>query len=273
MKKLFLLDIKKLDENLEGIDRPVEKVLKRYELNIGDYETCEFSEAIFIRLGWSNKYKDTIFSFRTIFCKIIEIYSRNIELKLKNGKKIKYYFRNNTLEYEIGGKWKPEYSYTKAKLYKKAIDDEECILKELFNEIKEKDIYKKLEEVAKLLDSLSNFTPHPGYPFNQAKGCLSGVADSLNLMIDKVQACIDDGDGLEYDNKIIELSYNAIRDVKLTKKVKGIAKCYKLIIKTNRKNLKFFARPKENYFFGESDENDFYILENFYFFLKDKIEK
>lgn len=205
MKKLFLLDIKKLDENLEGIDRPVEKVLKRYELNIGDYETCEFSEAIFIRLGWSNKYKDTIFSFRTIFCKIIEIYSRNIELKLKNGQKIKYYFRNNTLEYEIDGKWKPKYSYTKARLYNKAIYDEECILKELFNEIKKKDIYKKLEEVAELLDSLSNFTPHPGYPFNQAKGCLSDLADSLNLMIDKVQACIDDGDGLEYDNKIIEL--------------------------------------------------------------------
>ena len=78
---------------------------------------------------------------------------------------------------------------------------------------------------------------------------------------------------IENDNKIIELSYNTIRDVKLTKKGKGIAKCYKLIIKTNRKNLKFFARPKENYFFGESDENDFYILENFYFFLKNKIEK
>ena len=78
---------------------------------------------------------------------------------------------------------------------------------------------------------------------------------------------------IENDNKIIELSYNAIRDVKLTKKGKGIAKCYKLIIKTNRKNLKFFVRSKENYFFGESDENDFYILENFYFFLKDKIEK
>jgi len=78
---------------------------------------------------------------------------------------------------------------------------------------------------------------------------------------------------IENDNKIIELSYNAIRDVKLTKKGKGIAKCYKLIIKTNRKNLKFFVRPKKNYFFGESDENDFYILENFYFFLKDKIEK
>ena len=77
---------------------------------------------------------------------------------------------------------------------------------------------------------------------------------------------------IENDNKIIELSYNTIRDVKLTKKGKGIVKCYKLIIKTNRKNLKFFVRSKEN-FFGKSDENDFYILENFYFFLKDKIEE
>ena len=77
---------------------------------------------------------------------------------------------------------------------------------------------------------------------------------------------------IENDNKIIELSYNTIRDVKLTKKGKGIAKCYKLIIKINRKNLKFFARPKENYFFGESDENDFCTLEEFYFFLKEKVE-
>ena len=207
MKKLFLLDIKKFDENLEGIDGPVEKVLKRYELKIGDYETCEFSEAIFIRLGWSNRYKDTIFSFRTIFCKIIEIYSKDIELKLDE-KSIKYYFRNNTLEYEIGGKSENNYLYTKAKLYDKAIYDKKCKLKKLFDKIKNKDIYKKLEEVAKLLDSLSNFTPHPGYPFNQAKGCLSDLADSLNLMIDKVQACINAGDGLKYgnnNNEIIEL--------------------------------------------------------------------
>ena len=70
---------------------------------------------------------------------------------------------------------------------------------------------------------------------------------------------------IENDSKIIELSYNAIRDVKLTKKGKNMAKCYKLIIKTNRKNLKFFVRPKENYFFGGSDENDFCSLEDFYF--------
>ena len=75
---------------------------------------------------------------------------------------------------------------------------------------------------------------------------------------------------IENDSKIIELSYNAIRNVKLTKKGKGMAKCYKLIIKTNRKNLKFFVRPKENYFFGGSDENDFCSLEDFYFFLKER---
>ena len=78
---------------------------------------------------------------------------------------------------------------------------------------------------------------------------------------------------IENDSKIIELAYNAIKDVIFYKKGNGITKCYKLIIKTNRKNLKFFVRSKENYFFGESDENDFYILENFYFFLKNKIEK
>ena len=78
---------------------------------------------------------------------------------------------------------------------------------------------------------------------------------------------------IENDKKIIELAYIAIKDVKFNKKGNNIFKCYKLIIKTNRKNLKFFVRPKENYFFGGSDENDFCSLENFYFFLKEKIEK
>ena len=77
---------------------------------------------------------------------------------------------------------------------------------------------------------------------------------------------------IENDSKIIELSYNAIRDVKLAKKGKGMAKCYKLIIKTNSKDLKFFVRPKRNYF-GGADDNDFDNLENFYLFLKEKISK
>ena len=77
---------------------------------------------------------------------------------------------------------------------------------------------------------------------------------------------------IENDKKLIEISYIAIKDVKFNKKGNGITKCYKLIIKTNRKNLKFFVRTKENYF-GGATKNDFDNLENFYFFLKEKIEK
>ena len=78
---------------------------------------------------------------------------------------------------------------------------------------------------------------------------------------------------IENDSKIIELAYNAIKDVIFYKKGNGITKCYKFIIKTNRKNLKFFVRSKTNYFFGGSDENDFCTLEEFYFFLKKKVGK
>ncbi|WP_339067124.1 hypothetical protein [Fusobacterium animalis] len=77
---------------------------------------------------------------------------------------------------------------------------------------------------------------------------------------------------IENDKKIIELAYIAIKDVKFNKKGNNIFKCYKLIIKTNSKDLKFFVRTKENYF-GGATENDFDNLENFYFFLKEKIEK
>lgn len=67
MKELFLLDIKKIDENLVQSENTIYKTLQRYSCNIGDYENSVLAEAIFIRLGWSNKYKDTIFSFRPFF--------------------------------------------------------------------------------------------------------------------------------------------------------------------------------------------------------------
>ena len=77
---------------------------------------------------------------------------------------------------------------------------------------------------------------------------------------------------IENDKKIIELAYTAIKDVKFNKKGNKISKCYKLVIKTNSKDLKFFVRPKRNYF-GGADDNDFDNLENFYLFLKEKISK
>lgn len=77
---------------------------------------------------------------------------------------------------------------------------------------------------------------------------------------------------IENDKKIIELAYTAIKDIKIDKKGNKISKCYKLVIKTNSKDFKFFVRPKRNYF-GGATENDFDNLENFYFFLREKISK
>ena len=77
---------------------------------------------------------------------------------------------------------------------------------------------------------------------------------------------------IENDKKVIELAYTAIKDIKFDKKGNKISKCYKLVIKTNSKDFKFFVRPKRNYF-GGADEDDFDNLENFYFFLREKISK
>ena len=201
MKKLFLLDYKTIDDSYwNNPDNPVLQMLERYSKGIGDYEQNELTEAIFIRLGWSNKYKDTIFSFRTIICKIIEVYSEKNVIKLNDDKRIKFYFKGNTLRYEINGQQKDKYQYSKEKLYEKAIN-ETIALNQIMNKIfEDKELFERLKIVAGLVDSLSNFTPHPGYPSNQAKGNLENIADNLNLMIDKVQKCINDDKDLLYGN-------------------------------------------------------------------------
>lgn len=209
MKKLFFLDYKTIDDsNLLDTENSILQILKRYSLKIGDYEQNELTEAIFNRLGWSNKYKDSIFSFRTIVCKIFEVYSINHEIKLDSGARIIFYFRNNTLEYEINGQKKKEYRYNKETLFIKATDKNSALQKVVNIIFTDKEIFDKLEIVAKLVDSLSNFTTHPSYPFNQAKGNSKDVADSLNLMIDKVQNCINNNENLKYGDepyKIIEV--------------------------------------------------------------------
>lgn len=208
MKKLFLLDIKKIDDNLQQSENSINKTLQRYESKIGDYENNVLTEAVFIRLGWSNKYKDTIFSFRTLFCKIVEIYSLNNKIKLDNGAVVRFYFRDNVLKYTINDISKESYRYNKETLYKKATTPNSSLYKvlEIISNDEEGTIWNKIAMFSELSDSLSNFTPHLGYPFNQAKGCITEVVDSLNLMVDKIQECIDSEDNLEY----IENGYKKI---------------------------------------------------------------
>lgn len=214
MKNLFLLDMKELDDDLklQHPDDPVYRLLKRYEMGLGDYENNKFTEAIFIRLGWSNQFKDTICSFRTIFYKMVEIYSENNVISLEDNSRIKFSFHNNKLKYSIAGKDYP-YSYNKGQLYTKCTNSEHSLYQVLQLINANVSIWDNLNHFARLVDSLSNFTPHPGYPFNQAKGCLTHVADNFNLMVDKIQTCIEENQDLHYGEK----NYEVVKLEKLKK--------------------------------------------------------
>lgn len=209
MEKLFFIDYKKLDDaDLFKIDNPILRVLRRYSLCISDYENNELTEAIFIRLGWSNRYKDTIFSFFRTICVVLEFYSKICKCKLNNGAEMIFYHDNNSLKYKIDNIEKDRYQYKKSLLYKKATEEGQTLKKVMDNIFRDNLIFTLLKEIAELTDSLSNFTPHPGYPFNQAKGLSNDVLDSLNLMVDKIQACVDEGKELQYGNepnKIVKL--------------------------------------------------------------------
>lgn len=85
MKKLFFLDYKTIDEfgKLPEDTNSVLNILKRYSLEIGDYEKNGFTKAIFNSLGWNTQFRDTIFSFHRIICKTFEVYSNENEIKLR----------------------------------------------------------------------------------------------------------------------------------------------------------------------------------------------
>lgn len=163
------------------------------------------TEAIFSRLGWSNKYKDTIFSFFRTICVVVDFYSKKDKVKLKNGAEIVFNYDSNSLKYKINDSEKPLYQYSKAKLYEKATEEEQSLKKVMDNIFIDDSIFPLLKEIAELTDSLSNFTPHPGYPFNQAKGLSYDVLDSLNLMVDKIQKSIDENAKLKYGNNNYEI--------------------------------------------------------------------
>ncbi len=202
MEKLFFIDYKKLDDaDLFKIDNPILRVLRRYSLYISDYENNELTEAIFIRLGWSNRYKDTIFSFFRTICVVLEFYSKICKCKLNNGAEMIFYHDNNSLKYKIDNIENDRYQYKKSLLYEKATEEGQTLKKVMDNIFRDNLIFPLLKEIAELTDSLSNFTPHPGYPFNQAKGLSNDVLDSLNLMVDKIQACVDEGKELQYGNE------------------------------------------------------------------------
>lgn len=182
----------------------IENMLKRYFSYIGDYENHILTEALFFRLGWSNKYKDTILSFRNILYSTIEYFSN----PQNGGEEITYkrqtvqFYNKNRLSYTIDGN---EHCYKKSILWEKYVDSQQIFHKAMNKVYECNDIIDSLKQVAELSDSMANFMPCPGYPFNQLKGLLEDVGDSLNLMADKIQKSIDDNDELNCNGCIAKL--------------------------------------------------------------------
>lgn len=214
---LFITDFKSLDiPDIAVCNNSIERMLKRYSLGIGDYENNKLTEALFFRMGWSNRFKDTLFSFRNILYSSIEYFSNpqndiTFRITLDDGAEVRFY-NKNILKYTINGKYNEKYCYSKKTLWEK-YQSETCSFHKAMSNISN-DIVDSLKIMAELSDSIANFMPHPGFPFNQAKGRLEDVADSLNLMVDKIQDCIDKKEDLKYDSSYKPVKLERLKEWK-----------------------------------------------------------
>ncbi|MFZ3579518.1 hypothetical protein [Virgibacillus sp. DJP39] len=206
-EKFLLFDIKLwVEETVASLSNPFHRIIKRYELGTGDYENSILAETAFIRLGWSNNSKDIINSFwGTFTCALVEQSKENSWTysdvskgqctdslyDFDNDFKITYCAWNPTTK--LWGK----FVFSKNKFGEKFFA-ENNLHREKAEFLLDK--YPEFIDYADICDSIANFTPCPSYPYNSLKGFLPDVKDYLNLMVDKIQECIDSGKGMKYDN-------------------------------------------------------------------------
>lgn len=197
----YIEDIKNYD-GLNQYNRTIERMMKRYELKKGSYEYSIWAKKLFAEMQWESVTKDIITPFWKVFtAALVWLSSQNEYYRGKwRNKTVRptYIFVNNSIYYRT--------EYNK-------IDDEngfplsKATLGTKYNEgttVHSKYVdavmleFNELIELAEITDSMANFAPCPEKPFNSLKGLLPEVSDFLNLMIDKLQICLDEGVGLEY---------------------------------------------------------------------------
>lgn len=210
-------DIKKYDGLHEYA--PIPRIMKRYELVKGDYEYCEYTAKLFDKLNWESRTKDIITPFWRILTAALVYYSSKFELYrgkwrtdivrptyLFNHKCIYYRTEFNKRDGTVG------LPLSKLKIGTKYFEEESTIHFEYVNAVALK--YNGLSSLAEITDSIANFAPCPDSPFNSLKGLLPDVCDFINLMIDKLQYCIDNNVciDLNFKNDKIHANINKIRE-------------------------------------------------------------
>lgn len=196
-----------------------ERMMKRYSLKNGDYENSILAEAFFLRLGWNNDYKDQIGTLWSIFqasAAYESLHNNWTYNSISHGicKQFLYTLdKNNSLEYwhwDVNRNWKKNH-VSKTFIGRKFFDKNTIHSKKIEAIIGK---YGRLNRISELTDSIANFMPCPGTPYNQLKGILPDVKDFFNLMIDKIQKCLDENKDLTYfyNNKSIVVDLKTLED-------------------------------------------------------------
>lgn len=193
----------KMNDGLQMYADPIARMMKRYELKKGSYEYLPWATPFFDELHWCSNTKDIIMPFWRIFASALVFCSEKYEIsrgkwKTDNVRPTYIWDDENCLRYRT------EYNkrdnniglpISKEKIGSKYHEGNtshyEFIRKSVL-------LFDGLVELAEITDSMANFTPCPEIPFNTLKGIMPDVCDFLNLMIDKIQLCVDKNIGIEY---------------------------------------------------------------------------
>lgn len=213
----YIEDMKNYD-GLNGYKNAIARMMKRYELGKGSYEYSVWAEKLFVEMKWESATKDIITPFWEIFTAALVNYSfRNEFVRGKwrrENVRPTYIFVDNSIYYrteynkrdnEIG------FPLSKAKMGLKYHEGSTVHLKYVEAVILE---FEELIELSEITDSMANFAPCPESPFNTLKGLLPEVSDFLNLMIDKIQYCLDEKVGIEYADFKGNVYYAGIGQIK-----------------------------------------------------------
>lgn len=213
-KEFLLFDNKRLvPEMLEYSEDSFRLLMKFFYVSQGnfgrDFESREVVKTVFQKYGWEHQYCDVINSFYCLFVRSLVRFSdlnkqRTESIFRELGKKwnCNLYGLGNKTELQIAmcgqlgdcGKRKFAEKYLEENNLQRNIIDKYYFKHDAHNNVK---------EFSARCHCIANFMPCPPHDnkersFNQVKGVLPDVKDFLNLMIDKIQICIDNNEKLIY---------------------------------------------------------------------------
>lgn len=151
-------------------------------------ENAKFPCLIYDKLGWNVKGNyDVINSFWTTFSLCFPIVDNGKYKIMVEGNNVKNVYKNGRT---YPNKYLPSFPEKYLQGDKEVRGDTEKVLAK----------FSKINDFAILCHCAANFMPCPPDPYNKLKGFLPDVKDYFPLMIDKIQACYENKQGVKKEN-------------------------------------------------------------------------